>query len=133
MRNTESEDQELKRLNYITDRIIGCAIEVHRSLGPGLLEHTYEEAMCLEMDRRRMNFRRQSLHPVKYKGTEISQQRIDLIVEDAVVVELKSVERLDSVYTAQVLTYLRCTGLRLGLLINFNGRLLRTGIRRYIL
>ena len=89
--------------------------------------------MCLEMDRRQLTFTRQSTHPVIYKGTTISQQRIDLIVEKAVVVELKSVERLDSVFMAQVLTYMRCSGLRLGLLINFNGRLLRTGIRRFIL
>ena len=126
-------DQELEDLNQITERIIGCAIEVHRALGPGLLEHTYEEAMCVEMDRRRLRFRRQSMYPVKYKGTHISEHRIDLIVEDAVVVELKSVERFDPVFTAQVLTYLRCTGLRIGLLINFNWRVLRTGVKRYIL
>lgn len=87
----------------------------------------------MNMDRRKLTFKRQSQYSLKYKGTEIGRQRIDLIVEDAVVVELKSVERLDSVYLAQVLTYLRCTGLRLGLLINFNRRLLRTGIRRVIL
>jgi GxxExxY protein len=130
--NTEK-DQELERLNLITERIIGCAIEVHRALGPGLLEHTYEEAMCLEMDRRQIKFARQSMHPVKYKGMHVSEHRIDLIVEDAVVIELKSVERLDPVFMAQVLTYLRCTGLRIGLLINFNGRVLRTGVKRYIL
>ena len=132
MRTTEEED-DLKHLNYLTERIIGCAIEVHRVLGPGLLEHTYEEAMCLEMNRRKLRFARQSTYPVKYKGIEISQHRVDLVVENAVVVELKSVERLDSIYMAQVLTYLRCTGLRIGLLINFNGRVLRTGIRRLIL
>src|SRR5947207_15433960 len=92
-------DDEMKHLNYITERIIGCAIEVHRALGPGLLEHTYEEAMCLEMEGRRLKFTRQSMHPVKYKGTDISHQRIDLIVDDAVVVELKSVERFDPVFT----------------------------------
>jgi GxxExxY protein len=132
MSTTES-DMEMKQLNYVTERVIGCAIEVHRALGPGLLEHTYEEAMCLEMERRRLKFKRQMTFPVTYKGTSIGQQRIDLIVEDAVVVKLKSVERFDPVSMAQVLTYLRCTGLRLGLLINFNGRVLRTGIRRLIL
>jgi|SRR5712672_1252288 len=130
--NTEK-DQELEKLNLITERTIGCAIEVHRALGPGLLEHTYEEAMCVEMDRRRLRFTRQSMFPVSYKGTLIGEHRIDLIVEDAVVVELKSVERFDPVFMAQVLSYLRCTGLRIGLLINFNGRVLRTGVRRYIL
>ena len=131
--STTEEENEIKYFNFITERIIGCAIEVHRALGPGLLEHTYEEAMCLEMDRRRLKYSRQAMYPVKYKGDEIGQHRIDLIVENAVVVELKSVERLDPVFMAQVLTYLRCTGLRIGLLINFNGRLLRTGIRRFIL
>jgi len=126
-------EEEMKYLNFITERIIGCAIEVHRTLGPGLLEHTYEEAMCLEMDKRRVKFVRQAPYPVTYKGDQIGQHRIDLIVENAVVVELKSVERLDPVFMAQVLTYLRCTGKRIGLLINFNGRLLRTGIRRFIL
>jgi len=130
--STTEPDLEVKRLNYITERVIGCAIEVHRSLGPGLLERIYEEAMCLEMDKRRVTFVRQATYPVQYKGTLIGEHRIDLVVEDAIVVELKSVEKLDAVYTAQVLTYLKCTGLRVGLLINFNGRLLRTGIRRFI-
>lgn len=126
-------EEEMKYLNFITERVIGCAIEVHRTLGPGLLERTYEEGMCLEMDKRRVKFVRQAAHPVLYKGEQIGEHRIDLIVENAIVVELKSVDRLDPVFMAQVLTYLRCTGLRIGLLINFNGRLLRTGIRRFIL
>ena len=130
--STTEPDLEVKRINYTTERVIGCAIEVHRSLGPGLLERIYEEAMCLEMDKRRVKFVRQASYPVQYKGTLIGEHRIDLVVEDAIVVELKSVEKLDAVYTAQVLTYLKCTGLRVGLLINFNGRLLRTGIRRFI-
>src|SRR5580765_415567 len=104
--STEPEE-EMKYLNFITERIIGCAIEVHRTLGPGLLEHTYEEAMCREMDTRRVKFVRQSAYPLIYKGEQIGQHRIDLIVEDAVVVELKSVDRLEPVFMAQVLTYLR--------------------------
>ena len=130
--NTEL-DPDLKILNQITERIIGCAIEVHRALGPGLLEHTYEEAMCIEMERSKLQYIRQASFPIKYKGTRISDHRVDLIVEEAVVVELKSVERWDPLFMAQVLTYLRCTGLRIGLLINFNGRVLRTGIKRFIL
>jgi GxxExxY protein len=125
--------QELESFNVLTERIIGCAIEVHRTLGPGLLEHTYEEAICVEMDRRRISFERQSVFPVKYKGVQISTHRVDLIVEKSVVVELKSVDRFDPVFMAQMLTYLRCTGLRVGLLINFNGRVLRSGVRRYLL
>jgi GxxExxY protein len=125
--------QELVRFNVLTEKIIGCAIEVHRTLGPGLLEHTYEAAICVEMDRRRISFERQSMFPVNYKGVQISTHRVDLIVEKAVVVELKSVDRFDPVFMAQMLTYLRCTGLRVGLLINFNGRVLRSGVRRYLL
>jgi GxxExxY protein len=124
--------KELEQLNLITERIIGCAIEVHRALGPGLLEHTYARAMCLEMERRRLSFVRQAVFPVKYKGVPIGEHRIDLIVENAVIVELKSVERLDPIFMARVLTYLRCTGLPIGLMINFNGRVLRTGVKRYI-
>jgi GxxExxY protein len=126
-------DQELEEINILTERIIGCAIEVHRNLGPGLLEQTYEAAMCLEMGQQRVAFERQATFPIKYKGTTISEHRVDLIVEKAVVVELKSVERFDPVFMAQVLTYLRCTGLRVGLLINFNGRVLRAGVRRFVL
>jgi GxxExxY protein len=126
-------DQELAQFNVLTEKIIGCAIEVHRSLGPGLLEHTYEAAMCVEMNRRRLAFERQSVFPINYKGVKISEHRVDLIVEKTVVVELKSVDRFDPVFMAQILTYLRCTGLRVGLLINFNGRVLRSGVRRFLL
>jgi len=126
-------DQELDRFNVLTERIIGCAIEVHRNIGPGLLEHTYEAAMCVEMNQRRLAFERQAVFPINYKGIKISEHRVDLIVENMVVVELKSVDRYDPVFMAQILTYLRCTGLRVGLLINFNGRVLRSGVRRFLL
>jgi len=126
-------DQELERFNVLTEKIIGCAIEVHRSLGPGLLEHTYETAMCVEMNQRRLAFERQSSFPINYKGVKISEHRVDLIVENTVVVELKSVDRYDPVFMAQILTYLRCSGMSVGLLINFNGRVLRSGVRRFLL
>ena len=126
-------DEELRAVNVLTEKIIGCAIEVHRSLGPGLLEQTYEAAMCVEMDRWELSFERQAIFPIVYKGVKISEHRVDLIVEKAVVVELKSVERYDPVFMAQVLTYLRCSGLRVGLLINSNGRVLRSGVRRFLL
>jgi GxxExxY protein len=126
-------DPELERINELTEQIIGCAIEVRRHLGPGLLEHTYETAMCFEMEERGMSYERQAVFAVSYKGRSLGDHRVDLIVDKTVVVELKSVVRYDSVFMAQVLTYLRCTGLRVGLLINFNGRVLRTGIRRFIL
>ena len=126
-------DPELESINAMTEKIIGCAIEVHRCLGPGLLEKTYEAAMCLEMDRRHIAYERQAIFSVVYKGTPISDHRVDLIVERTVVVELKSVAGFDPVFMAQVLTYLRCTGLRVGLWINFNGRVLRTGAKRFVL
>jgi GxxExxY protein len=117
----------------LTEKIIGCAIEVHRQLGPGLLESIYESAMCIELESAGIGFQRQVLVPIQYRGRLIGEHRLDLIVEKAVVVELKSVERFDPVFEAQLLTYLKLTSLRIGLLINFNSRLLRDGIRRFIL
>ncbi|HEX5736188.1 MAG TPA: GxxExxY protein [Blastocatellia bacterium] len=120
-------------VNKLTERIIGCAIEVHRQLGPGLLEGTYEAALCIELESALLNYKRQVIFPVIYKGKEIGEYRLDLLVEDKVVVEIKSVERTDPIFDAQVLTYLRVTGKRVGLLINFNSRLLKAGIKRFIL
>ncbi len=123
----------MQEINELTEKIIGCAIEVHRELGPGLLEATYEAALCIELEAAHLNVRRQPVFPVSYKGRAIGEYRLDMIVEDAVVVEIKSVERFDPVFEAQVLTYLKITGKRVGLLINFNSRLLKDGIRRYII
>ena len=123
----------MEELNRLTEKIIGCAIEVHRQLGPGLLEGTYETALCVELDAANLRFQRQPIYPVVYKGRTIGEYRLDLIVEDAVVVEIKSVERFDPVFEAQVLTYLRITGKKVGLLINFHSRFLRDGIRRFVL
>ncbi len=117
----------------IANKVIGCAIEVHRHLGPGLLESTYEAALGIELEETGLKYQRQVSFPAVYKGRTIGEYRVDLIVEDAVVVEIKSVERHDPVFEAQVLTYLRITGKKIGLLINFNSRLLRDGIKRYIL
>ena len=107
-------------LNKLTERIIGCAIEVHRTLGPGLLEATYEAALAIEFESAGLRFTRQQVVPVNYKGRLIGEHRLDFVVEDSVVVEIKSVERHDPVYEAQVLTYLKITGKPLGLLVNFN-------------
>ena len=120
-------------LKPLTEMIIGCAIEVHRQLGPGLLEQTYEAALCIELQNASMNFVRQPIFPVIYKGQPIGEYRLDLIVDDSVVVEIKSVERFDPIFESQVLTYLRVTGKKVGLLMNFNSRLLRDGIKRYVL
>ena len=120
-------------LKELTERIIGCAIEVHRQLGPGLLEGTYESALCIELNSAGLKHVRQPIFPVVYKGQSIGEYRLDIVVEDLVVVELKSVERFDPIFEAQVLTYLRVAGKKVGLLMNFNSRLLRDGIRRFVL
>lgn len=125
--------KESEALKGLTERIIGCGIEVHRQLGPGLLEGTYEAALCIELQIAGLNFVRQPVFPVIYKGQVIGEYRLDLIVEDTVIVEIKSVERFDPIFEAQVLTYLRVTGRGVGLLMNFNSRLLRDGIKRYVL
>ena len=123
----------MRGLNEITQKIIGCAIEVHRHLGPGLLEHAYEETLCTEFDLQGVRYQRQVAIPMEYKGRSIGECRIDLVVENAVVVEIKSVERHAPIFEAQLLTYLRITGNKLGLLINFNSGLLKHGIKRVIL
>lgn len=117
----------------LTNRIIGCALEVHRQLGPGLLENAYESALCIEMGVHGLTFERQVGIPLYYRGELISEHRPDLIVERRVVVEVKSVERLAPLHWAQVLTYLRITGIRVGLLLNFNSPTLRAGLRRVVL
>ncbi len=119
--------------NAITERIIKCAIAVHRELGPGLLENVYEEAMDIECSMDGLDVQRQLKIPVLYRGKTIGEYRPDMLINNLVVVEIKSVERFDPVFEAQVLTYLRITGKRVGLLINFNSRLVKDGIKRFIL
>ena len=114
----------------LTEEIIAAAIEVHRILGPGLLESIYEEALCHEFSLRNIPFERQKEVDVVYKGRVIKGQRIDLLVNSEVVVEIKSVRRLEDIFTAQVLSYLRSTGLKRGLLINFGEGKLISGLKR---
>jgi len=121
-------------INQVTEAIIGSAIEVHRALGPGLLESAYEECLCREMDLRRIPFERQRPLPVEYKGLRLDcGYRLDLLVSDRVVVEIKAVESLLPVHEAQLLTYLKLGGWKVGLLINFNVPVLKQGIRRRVL
>ena len=121
-------------LNKITEQIIGAAIEVHKALGPGLLESAYEECLCRELALRRMPFERQSPLPVEYKGVKLDcGYRLDLLVTDAVVVEIKACEAIEPIHEAQLLTYLKLGDRKLGLLINFNVPVLKDGIRRRIL
>ena len=118
----------------LTGKILGAAIEVHSTLGPGLLESAYEECLCHELELRGIRFRRQLDLPVSYKGVLLScGYRLDIVVEDAVVIELKAVEHLLPIHEAQLLTYLRLSGKRVGLLINFNVVVLKRGIIRRVL
>ncbi|MET0165097.1 MAG: GxxExxY protein [Vicinamibacterales bacterium] len=117
----------------LTEQIIGCAMEVHRQLGPGLLESIYESALCFELRTAGMLFKRQIGVPLFYKGMLLSEHRPDLVVAEAVIVEVKAVDRLDEIHMAQMLTYLRVTGLHIGLILNFNSAVLKHGVRRVIL
>jgi GxxExxY protein len=117
----------------LTHSIIGCAIEVHRHLGPGLHENTYEEAFCIELRAVPLEYTRQVGVPVWYKGQLIGEHRPDLVVAAKVIVEIKSVERLTDVHRAQLLGYMRILRVPVGLLINFNSAVLRSSIRRLAL
>ena len=122
------------KTNQLTGQVIGAAIEVHKTLGPGLLESVYEECLCHELDVRHIPYRRQQALPVEYKGVKIDcGYRIDLLVSDLIILELKSVDSLQPIHEAQLLTYIKLTGLRVGLLINFNVRVLKEGIKRLIM
>jgi GxxExxY protein len=121
---------ELDRVSYLT---IGAAIEVHRILGPGLLESIYEEALCVELASRKLPFARQVPAKVMYKQHSIGEVRLDLVVCDRVVLELKATDGIAPIHVAQLLSYLKATRLRLGLLINFNVPELRHGIKRLVL
>ena len=120
-------------LKDITERIISCAIEVHSTLGPGLLESVYEEALGYEFQLRRIPYERQKEIGLKYKGRDIGKHRIDCLVEGQVIVELKAVEGMNKIYEAQLLTYLKAMDKRVGLLINFNVERLKEGIKRLII
>ncbi len=125
--------QTTKTLNAISEKVIGAAIAVHRALGPGLLESAYEACLAYELSERGMSVERQKALPVEYKGINIDcGYRLDLLVEENIIVELKSVERLDRIHHAQILSYLKLSGYRIGLLINFNTKMLKNGIKRFV-
>ncbi len=122
------------RFGVLTEQIIAAAIEVHRELGPGLLESTYEACTAFELIHRGVKVERQKAMDIVYRGRRIDAgYRIDLLIENTVIVEVKAVDRLHAIHTAQLLTYLRLSGRELGLLINFNVRLLKDGLRRVVL
>ncbi|CAD7766634.1 MAG: PD-(D/E)XK nuclease superfamily protein [Candidatus Argoarchaeum ethanivorans] len=118
-------------INNSTGKVIGAAIEVHTALGPGLLESAYEECLCHEFNLQGIPYERQKELPVEYKGVKLDcGYRLDIIVAEKLIVELKSVEKLQPIHEAQLLTYLKMTGIKIGLLINFNVPLLKDGIKR---
>jgi GxxExxY protein len=119
-------------INEITEKIIGCAIEVHRKLGPGLLESAYEECLSFELEKAGLLIKRQQPTPVVYKDIKLDcGYRIDILVENAVLIELKVVDEFNPVHIAQILTYMKFSNKRIGLLINFNVTILKNGIRRF--
>lgn len=121
----------MQRHNEITEQIIGAAIEVHRALGPGLLESAYEECLAHELELRGLNFQRQVSLPVVYKSVRLDcGYCMDILVDNLIIVELKTVEKLLPIHDAQLLTYLKITGKKLGLLLNFNVPILKEGIKR---
>ncbi|MCB8928020.1 MAG: GxxExxY protein [Ardenticatenaceae bacterium] len=122
------------RENALATQIIGAAIEVHKQLGPGLLESAYEECLAHEFTLRSIQFERQKPLPVVYKGIKLDcGYRLDFLVSESVIVELKAVEQLMPIHHAQTITYLKLTNCKLGLILNFNVRLMRTGIKRVVL
>jgi GxxExxY protein len=120
-------------INQLSNKIIGAAIEVHKVLGPGLLESAYEECLCHELELRGLHYERQKPLPVMYKGRKLDcGYRLDVVVENAIILELKSCEKMEPIYEAQLLTYLKLSGLHLGLILNFNVSMMRDGIKRIV-
>ena len=120
-------------LNELTGAIIGAAIEVHRNLGPGLLESAYESCLLWELRQEGLKVEPQVPVPIRYKGLQLDAgYRIDILVQDRIIVELKAIDKIQPIHTAQVLTYLKMTNLKMALILNFNVELMRSGIKRII-
>ena len=118
----------------LSNRVIGCAIEVHRELGPGLLESSYEQCLAHELKLNGISFQLQHPQPVEYKGIRLDcGYRIDMLIEDELIIELKAVEEIKGIHEAQLLTYMKLAGIKIGLLINYNVTKLKNGIKRYVL
>jgi GxxExxY protein len=126
-------DPKVDHLNSLTERIIGCAIEVHKAIGPGLLESAYEECLCFELSQNGLLFKRQVPLPVRYKSVNLDCGcRLDVIVEDKVIIEIKAVERIIPIHEAQLLSYLKMLDIRLGLILNFHSSVMKHGIKRIV-
>ena len=129
-REFQEPDEDLDRIASV---LVGAAVEVHRHLGPGFLESVYERSLCVELGLRAITFQRQVPVAVEYKGHPVGDGRLDLLVEDRLIVELKAVEALEPIHGVQLRSYLKATGRSLGILINFNVPVLLRGVRRIIL
>ncbi|MFZ1699345.1 MAG: GxxExxY protein [Pyrinomonadaceae bacterium] len=126
-------DPPTQEINAIAEKVIGCAIEVHRAIGPGLLESAYEECLCYELSQNGVRFKRQVPLPVVYKGVNLDcGYKLDIIVEDIVILEIKAVDRLIAIDEAQLLSYLRMMDKRVGLLLNFHSPVLKDGLKRIV-
>ena len=122
------------KFDDLSNKVLGCAIEVHRELGPGLLESTYEQCLAYELNRAQIPFRLQVELPVQYKQTKLDcGYRMDLLVDDRLIVELKSIDQLLKIHEAQILTYMKLAKVNVGLLINFNVEMLKKGVKRFVL
>ncbi|MCA0456022.1 MAG: GxxExxY protein [Chloroflexi bacterium] len=122
-----------KKLDDLAHSVIGAAIEVHRELGPGFLESIYEAALCHELELREIPHVRQAIIQVSYKGVDLGDNRVDLIVDNRLIVELKAVDEINNIHFAQVKSYLKVTNRILGLLINFNVKMLKDGVHRIVI
>jgi GxxExxY protein len=126
-------DPGVERVNRLTERIIGCAIEVHKAIGPGLLESAYEECFCYELSQSGLAFARQVALPVRYKAVNLDcGYRLDVIVENEIIIEVKAVERIIAIYEAQLLSYLKMLDKRVGLILNFHSSVMKYGIKRIV-
>jgi GxxExxY protein len=132
-KNTTLYEEPSKELDALARRVIGAAIEVHKVLGPGFLESVYEDALCVELEMRGLRFERQVSIGVDYKGRTVGEGRLDILVDNLLVVELKAVDSLQRIHTAQTISYLKTTGHKLALLVNFNTTVLKDGIKRVAL
>ena len=127
-------NKDERKFDELSSKIIGSAIEVHKTLGPGLLESTYEKCLFYELQRRDINVQNQISLPVKYKEITIENSyRIGLLIDNKIIVELKSVSEITQIHEAQILTYMKLSGIKIGLLINFNVKWLKNGIHRFVL
>lgn len=122
------------KFDALSNKVIGCAIEVHRTLGPGLLEATYEQCLAHELKLKNIDFKLQYPAPVVYKDIKLDcEYRVDVLIENKLIVELKSVEEIKGIHEAQLLTYIKFSNIKKGLLINFNVKILKNGIKRFVL